>query len=103
MAEREAVVAEREAALEALEASLASQRAQATGDLAEAKARVAEANKMADDSILVAVKHQQERKSMAEEVGGSGMRGRRGRDMRGTMATGPSISCRLKHPVLVDH
>jgi hypothetical protein len=28
-----------------------------------------QANKMADDSILVAVKHQQERKAMADEVG----------------------------------
>lgn len=67
--EREAIVAEREAALAALEASLAAQQVKLTSDLAAAKARVEEANKMADDSILVAVKHSQEKKSMADEVG----------------------------------
>ena len=41
---------------------------QVAADLSAAKQRIEEANKMADDSIMVAVKHQQERKAMADEV-----------------------------------
>ena len=73
VAEREAAVSEREIALSAQEAAVAEQRTKLAADLASSKARIDEANRMADDSMIVAVQHSQEKKAMAEEVrGGKG-------------------------------
>jgi uncharacterized protein (DUF3084 family) len=72
--EREAAVAVREEEIEAQEVTLAAERKKLTADLAASKTRIDEANKMADESMILAVQHSREKKALAEEASRWGMR-----------------------------
>ncbi|GAX78579.1 hypothetical protein CEUSTIGMA_g6018.t1 [Chlamydomonas eustigma] len=66
--EREAAVSEREMEMEAREVAMSAERRKLAADLVASKARIDEANKMADESMILAVQHSQEKKAMAEEI-----------------------------------